>query len=113
MSVTGRGAPAQSATVDREVVVSRRIDAPPELVFEAFTEIRHVSRWWEPERFTTTTRSFEFRVGEIWDFVMHRRTVRTIPNGSRGPRFLRRVGSRCSTVSPAVTRTRSVEDSHV
>ena len=71
MSVTGRGAPAQSATVDREVVVSRRIDAPPELVFEAFTEVRHVSRWWGPEGFTTTTRAFEFRVGAEWDFVMH------------------------------------------
>ena len=71
MSVTGRGAPAQSATVDREIVVSRMIDAPPELVFEAFTEVRHVSRWWGPEGFTTTTRSFEFRVGGAWDFVMH------------------------------------------
>ena len=71
MSVTGRGAPAQSPTVDREIVVSRTIDAPPELVFEAFTEVRHVSRWWGPEGFPATTRSFEFRVGGEWDFVMH------------------------------------------
>ncbi|PSK89635.1 uncharacterized protein YndB with AHSA1/START domain [Murinocardiopsis flavida] len=71
MSETGRGAPAQSATADREVVVSRGIDAPRELVFEAFTEVRHLSQWWGPEGFTTTTRSFEFRVGGEWDFVMH------------------------------------------
>src|SRR5438045_8418460 len=71
MSATGRGAPAQSATADREIVISRVIDAPRELVFEAFTEVRHLSRWWGPEGFTTTTQSFEFRVGGEWDFVMH------------------------------------------
>ena len=71
MSTTGPGAPAQSATADREIVISRVIDAPRELVFEAFTEVRHLSQWWGPEGFTTTTQSFEFRVGGEWDFVMH------------------------------------------
>ena len=71
MSGTGRAAPAQSATTDREIVISRVIDAPRELVFEAFTEVRHLSRWWGPEGFTTTTQSFEFRVSGEWDFVMH------------------------------------------
>src|SRR5882757_503180 len=71
MSATGRGAPVQSATADREIVISRVISAPRELVFEAFTEVRHLSRWWGPEGFTTTTRAFEFRVGGEWDFVMH------------------------------------------
>ncbi|MFD2421325.1 SRPBCC family protein [Amycolatopsis pigmentata] len=70
MSATGRGAPARSATADREIVISRVIDAPREVVFEAFTEVRHLSRWWGPEGFTTTTRSFEFSVGGVWDFVM-------------------------------------------
>ena len=67
----GRAAPAQSATADREIVISRVIDAPPELVFEAFTTLGHLSQWWGPEGFTTTTRSFEFRAGGEWDFVMH------------------------------------------
>ena len=71
MSATERGAPAQSATADRQIVISRVISAPRELVFEAFTEVRHLSRWWGPEGFTTTTRAFEFRVGGEWDFVMH------------------------------------------
>ncbi|MEO3828996.1 SRPBCC family protein [Actinomadura sp. B10D3] len=64
-------AESKVATADREVVVSRVIDAPRELVFEAFTEVRHLSQWWGPEGFTTTTRAFEFRVGGVWDFVMH------------------------------------------
>jgi uncharacterized protein YndB with AHSA1/START domain len=71
MSATERAAPAHAAPADREIVISRVIDAPRALVFEAFTEVRHLSRWWGPEGFTTTTRSFEFRVGGEWDFVMH------------------------------------------
>jgi uncharacterized protein YndB with AHSA1/START domain len=71
MSATGPRAPAASATADREIVMSQVIRAPREVVFEAFTAVRHLSRWWGPEGFTTTTRAFEFRVGGVWDFVMH------------------------------------------
>ncbi|OPC79625.1 ATPase [Embleya scabrispora] len=71
MSTTERGTSARSATADREIVISRIIDAPRELVFEAFTDVRHLSGWWGPEGFTTTTRAFDFRVGGAWDFVMH------------------------------------------
>ena len=71
MTATGRDAPARSATAEREIVITRVIGAPRELVFEAFTQVRHLSRWWGPEGFTTTTRCFEFRVGGVWDFVLH------------------------------------------
>ena len=71
MSVMGRGVLAQDATADREIVISRVIDAPRELVFEAFTGVQHLSQWWGPEGFTTSTRAFEFRVGGEWVFVMH------------------------------------------
>lgn len=71
MTEKERHGEARSATADREIVISRVIHAPRELVFEAFTEVRHLSRWWGPEGFTTTTRAFEFRVGGVWDFVMH------------------------------------------
>jgi uncharacterized protein YndB with AHSA1/START domain len=71
MATTGRDAPERSATAEREVVISRVVHAPRELVFEAFTAVRHLSQWWGPEGFTTTTRAFEFRVGGAWDFVMH------------------------------------------
>jgi uncharacterized protein YndB with AHSA1/START domain len=71
MSTTGQGTPAPTSTAGLEIVISRTIDAPRELVFEAFTEVRHLSRWWGPDGFTTTTRAFEFRVGREWDFVLH------------------------------------------
>jgi uncharacterized protein YndB with AHSA1/START domain len=60
-----------NGTDDREITISHVIDAPRELVFEAFTEVRHLSQWWGPTGFSTTTRSFEFRVDGVWDFVMH------------------------------------------
>jgi uncharacterized protein YndB with AHSA1/START domain len=68
--VTAAGRTA-SATADREIVISRVIGAPRELVFEAFTDVRHLSQWWGPEGFTTTTRAFEFRVGGEWEFLIH------------------------------------------
>ena len=71
MATISSGGEPEQATADREIVISRVIGAPRELVFEAFTEVRHLSRWWGPEGFSTTTRSFAFRVGGEWDFVMH------------------------------------------
>lgn len=71
MATTNSSSEPEPAIADREVVISRIISAPRELVFEAFTQVRHLSRWWGPEGFSTTTRSFEFRVGAAWDFVMH------------------------------------------
>lgn len=58
-------------TTDREIVVSRLIHAPPNLAFEAFTQVRHLSQWWGPHGFTTTTTSFAFRPGGVWEYVMH------------------------------------------
>jgi len=62
---------ADTATRDREIVVTRTIDGPRRLVFEAYTDARHLAQWWGPDGFTTTTRSFEFRPGGVWDFIMH------------------------------------------
>lgn len=71
-----------SATADREIVISRTIGAPRELVFEAFTDVRHLSRWWGPDGFTTTTASFDFRVGGVWDFEMRG------PDGTAYPEWI-------------------------
>jgi uncharacterized protein YndB with AHSA1/START domain len=71
LATTSSDGEPEHATADREIVMSRVISAPRELVFEAFTQVRHLSRWWGPQGFSTTTRSFEFRVGGAWDFVMH------------------------------------------
>jgi uncharacterized protein YndB with AHSA1/START domain len=61
----------RSSEADREIVVVRTIQGPRDLVFEAYTDVSHLSQWWGPDGFTTTTLSFDFRPGGVWDFVMH------------------------------------------
>ncbi|SDL33253.1 Uncharacterized conserved protein YndB, AHSA1/START domain [Glycomyces sambucus] len=61
----------EQGRADREIVLSRLVNGPRDLVFKAFTEVRHLSRWWGPDGFTTTTRAFAFREGGEWEFTMH------------------------------------------
>lgn len=56
---------------EREIVVSRIIEGPRRLVFEAFTDVAHLGRWWGQPGATITTRSFEFRSGGVWDATIH------------------------------------------
>jgi uncharacterized protein YndB with AHSA1/START domain len=48
---------------NRELVVSRLIDAPRALVFRAWTQPEHVARWWGPQGFTTIHCDMDIRVG--------------------------------------------------
>lgn len=65
---------------DRLIVTTRVFEAPPALVFDAFTDPGHLARWWGPKGFTTTTQSFDFREGGVWRFVMHGPDGRDYPN---------------------------------
>lgn len=56
---------------DRDIVTSRVFDAPRDLVFEAWTDPKHVDQWMGPRGFTTTTSEMDFRVGGVWRYVMH------------------------------------------
>lgn len=55
----------------REIVISRVFDAPRELVFQAWTESKHVAQWWGPRGFSNTLSEMEVRPGGVWQFVMH------------------------------------------
>lgn len=65
---------------DRQIVTTRVIDGPRHLVFRAWTEARHLARWFGPRGFTTTTRAFEFRPGGVWEFEMHGPDGTAYPN---------------------------------
>jgi len=47
---------------DRELVVTRTIDAPPHIVFEAWTKAELFQRWWVPKSFGLTLLSCELDV---------------------------------------------------
>lgn len=55
----------------RVIVGVREFDAPRELVFEVWTDPKHLSQWWGPDGFATTTSAFDMRAGGVWHFVMH------------------------------------------
>jgi uncharacterized protein YndB with AHSA1/START domain len=65
---------------EREIVTVRVIGGPRHLVFRAWTEARHLERWFGPRGFTTTTIAFEFRPGGVWDFRMHGPDGTVYPN---------------------------------
>src|SRR5438552_14203729 len=55
---------------EREVVITKLIDAPRELVFRAWVDPRHLSQWWGPEGFTSPSCQVDARVGGEWRIVM-------------------------------------------
>ena len=55
----------------RSIVVTRVFDAPRNLVFDAWTDSRHIGRWYGPKGFTITTYAMDVRPGGVWRFDMH------------------------------------------
>ena len=67
------------AALEREVRITRIIDAPRELVFEAWTDPRHVARWWGPEGFTNPVCELDARPGGAMTILMR------APDGAEHP----------------------------
>jgi uncharacterized protein YndB with AHSA1/START domain len=59
------------STTDRELVITRIFNAPRSLVFEVFTDPRHVIHWWGPTGFTNTIHSMNVKPGGEWRLTMH------------------------------------------
>ena len=62
---------ASESISDREIVSTRVIHAPRELVWRAWADPRRLERWWGPAGFTNTFHEFDMRPGGDWRFVMH------------------------------------------
>lgn len=56
--------------LDREIVLARVLDAPRELVFDAWTDPEQLAVWFGPEGLTIETREIDVRVGGVWRFDM-------------------------------------------
>ncbi|MGE3756696.1 MAG: SRPBCC family protein [Pseudobdellovibrionaceae bacterium] len=54
-----------------EIQITRVYDAPVKLVWDAWTDLNHVVKWWGPRGFTLTTKSKDFRPGGKWIYTMH------------------------------------------
>ena len=61
----------KTSTKDREIVISRKLNAPVELVWEAWTKPEHIANWWGPDGFTNTITTMDVIPGGEWNLVMH------------------------------------------
>lgn len=64
---------------DREIVITRLIDAPVARVWRAWTDNAEIVKWWGPHGFSDETRSREFKPGGMWKHTM------IGPDGARYP----------------------------
>jgi uncharacterized protein YndB with AHSA1/START domain len=71
--------PTQPANEERVLVITRTLNAPRALVWRAFSDPVHLSRWWGPAGFTNPVCELDFRVGGHWHNVMRG------PDGSEYP----------------------------
>jgi len=61
----------KDSTADRELLITRELNAPIELVWEAWTTPEHIANWWGPNGFTNTISKMDMQPGGEWDLVMH------------------------------------------
>src|SRR5712691_5763513 len=54
----------------REITITRLIDAPRELVFEAFTDAEQLAKWWGPEGFGVSSAESDPKPGGAFSIVM-------------------------------------------
>ena len=70
-----------TAETDREITLTRVIDAPAALLFEAYSRPEHIMRWFGPVGWPVTLAEIDFRVGGAFRFAM------TGPSGAQNDPF--------------------------
>ncbi|MDQ6418141.1 SRPBCC domain-containing protein [Paenibacillus sp. LHD-117] len=62
---------AMVTKVEGNVLTLERVfDAPPELVFQVFTQAEHLKQWWGPRGWAVTVCKVDFRPGGVWHYCM-------------------------------------------
>jgi uncharacterized protein YndB with AHSA1/START domain len=61
----------ENDTTDRELTISRLLNAPVELLWEVWTNADHIKNWWAPNGFTNTISKMDTRENGEWELVMH------------------------------------------
>jgi len=61
----------ENNTKDRELLITRTLNAPIDLVWEVWTKPEHIAKWWGPNGFTNTITTMDIKPGGEWNLVMH------------------------------------------
>ena len=69
MTEQNTSASTLSTPSDLEIVMTRVFDAPRALVFEAYTDPRHVPHWWGLRGNTTIVDKMDVRPGGQWRYI--------------------------------------------
>ena len=54
----------------RTLTIEKTLDAPIDLVWEAWTDPEHVANWWAPNGMSMEVVVYDFRVGGSWKYAM-------------------------------------------
>jgi uncharacterized protein YndB with AHSA1/START domain len=57
-------------TAERQLSFSRLLDAPIELVWDVWTNPKHIQQWWGPDGYHSMVTKMEARPGGEWDLIM-------------------------------------------
>ena len=68
--VLSAGSSGTTESAERVLVIERIFDAPPNLVFKAWTDPKQVAQWWGPKGFTNPVCEMDVRPGGALRIVM-------------------------------------------
>jgi len=77
--VLSAGSSGTTESAERVLVIERIFDAPPNLVFKAWTDPKQVAQWWGPKGFTNPVCEMDARPGGAIRIVMR------APDGAEHP----------------------------
>ena len=80
-----------------DIIIERIFDAPPELVWKAWTDEEVTKKWWGPESFTAPSIKIDLRVGGKYIFAMQG------PKGSAWDRVMYSAGEYKEIVPPSTS----------
>jgi len=63
-------ATSSSKSTDKEIVITREFEAPRQLVWDVWTQPKHVEKWFGPKGFTTRVDKLDFKVGGESSYIM-------------------------------------------
>ena len=72
-----------SIDASREIFCTRTYEASSELLLRMWSNPEHLTHWWGPTGFRTTTHEMDFKPGGTWRFTMHG------PDGTDFPNLVR------------------------
>jgi uncharacterized protein YndB with AHSA1/START domain len=68
--MTSSGSAKVTLPADDQILITREFDAPPELVYKAWTTPEILRRWWAGRRGEMQVVDIDLRVGGMWRYVM-------------------------------------------